>query len=595
MVHIVSRSLARALVGAAALTLGLWAGTAAAEPRVALVIGNSAYHGDLPALPNPANDAKLMAKTLKGVGFDVIEAEDASQADMKTAIAAFGDKLTAAGAQATGLFFYAGHGLQVAGENYLIPVDAEIKKEADVDLAAVSATSVMKQMDFAGSAVNIVILDACRNNPLSDGARGITRGLAEIKSSPRGSFIAYSTAPGSTAADGDGANSPYTMALASTITEPGLSIGDVFQEVRTKVLAATGNAQTPWDSSSLTGRFYFTPAQQTASVTQPAAQQPAAPAATATVGASVLEQTYWDSIKDSNDPAEFEAYLNKFPNGFYNDLAKIRINKLKQDTQVASVTPNANASPAANDGRTVQPPQPAQPAAVTFIATPGQKLYAKGGGQVRAAPDGHSQQLAKLQPNTEIEATGHSDDGKWWRVNFDGQTAYMHASVVSEQPAQVAANQPAVDGFAAQGGSGGGAAANPNSIQMINGGAAAMEQPAPVATNQPAANAQAAGQLASAVQSGSLGQAASALAGLLGNGGSQQQSMPAPQQITFQEINRPVVLRAGAIILNAPNGQPIARTTADTQLMARGTAGNWLQVQLPNMMVGVVSANYVKR
>ena len=588
MVHVASRSLARALLGAAALTLGLWMGTAAAEPRVALVIGNSAYHGDLPALPNPANDAKLMAKTLKSVGFDVIEAEDASQADMKKAIAAFGDKLTAAGAQATGLFFYAGHGLQVAGENYLIPVDAEIKKEADVDLAAVSATSVMKQMDFAGSAVNIVILDACRNNPLSDGARGITRGLAEIKSSPRGSFIAYSTAPGSTAADGDGANSPYTMALAQTITEPGLSIGDVFQEVRTKVLAATGQQQTPWDSSSLTGRFYFTPAQETASAAPPV-QQPAAPAATATVGATEVEQTYWDSIKDSNDPAEFEAYLNKVPNGFYNDLAKIRINKLKQGTQVASAAPG-NGS---NDGRTVQPPQPAQPAGMTFIATPGQKLYARGGGQVRASPDGHSQQLAKLQPNTEIEATGHSDDGKWWRVNFSGQTAYMHASVVSEQPAQIAASQPAADGFVAPSGSGGGA--NPNSIQMINGGAAAMQQPAQAAPSQPAADAQAAGQLASAVQSGSLGQAASALAGLLGSGGSQSPSMPAQQQITFQEINKPVILRAGAVILNAPNGQPIARTTADTQLMARGTAGNWLQVQLPNMMVGVVSTNFVKR
>src|SRR5881409_1122950 len=114
-----------------ALLLGLIvANSAMAEPRVALVIGNSAYTGDLPALPNPANDAKLMAKTLKSVGFDVVEAEDASQASMKKAIAEFGDKLSAAGASATGLFFYAGHGLQVAGDNYLVPVDAQIEKEA---------------------------------------------------------------------------------------------------------------------------------------------------------------------------------------------------------------------------------------------------------------------------------------------------------------------------------------------------------------------------------------------------------------------------------------------------------------------------------
>src|SRR5262249_37177871 len=176
-----------------ALSLG---GVAQAEPRVALLIGNSAYQGDLPALPNPANDAKLMAKTLKSVGFDVVEAENASQDEMKKAIADFSNKLQAAGSTGTGLFFYAGHGLQVAGENYLIPVDAKIQKEADVDLVAISTTTVLRQMDFANTAVNIVILDACRNNPLSNGARGMTRGLAEIKSTPRGSFIAYSTAPG---------------------------------------------------------------------------------------------------------------------------------------------------------------------------------------------------------------------------------------------------------------------------------------------------------------------------------------------------------------------------------------------------------------
>src|SRR3954469_17281444 len=235
-----------------ALMLGLTAASAVqAEPRVALVIGNSAYQGDLPALPNPANDAKLMAKTLKGVGFDVVEAEDASQDEMKKAIAEFSDKLAAAGPEGTGLFFYAGHGLQVAGENYLIPVDAKIKSERDVDLVSISANTVLKQMDFAGSAVNIIILDACRNNPLPSSPRSPGRGLAEIKTTPRASFIAYSTAPGSTAADGDGVNSPYTKALAATITEPGLSIADVFQEVRTKVLADTGNVQTPWDSSSL--------------------------------------------------------------------------------------------------------------------------------------------------------------------------------------------------------------------------------------------------------------------------------------------------------------------------------------------------------
>ncbi len=169
-----------ALSAGFALMLGL-AGAASAEPRVALVIGNSAYQGDLPALPNPANDAKLMAKTLKSIGFDVVEAEDASQDQMKKAIAEFSDKLAAAGKEGTGLFFYAGHGLQVAGENYLIPIDAKIKSERDVDLVSVSAGTVMKQMEFAESAVNIIILDACRNNPLGGDARSLSRGLAKIE------------------------------------------------------------------------------------------------------------------------------------------------------------------------------------------------------------------------------------------------------------------------------------------------------------------------------------------------------------------------------------------------------------------------------
>ena len=208
------------------LTLAMQPATA--EPRVALVIGNSDYKGDMPALPNPANDAKLMARTLKGLGFDVIDKENASQAELKQAIVDFGDRLSAAGRDATGLFFYAGHGVQVNGDNYLIPIDAQLKKEADVDLSAVGIIAVQKQMDFAGNAVNIIILDACRDNPLKGSSRGLKRGLAQVDAT-NGMFIAYSTSPDQTATDGNGINSPYTEALAKAMTEPGVSIGDVFQ------------------------------------------------------------------------------------------------------------------------------------------------------------------------------------------------------------------------------------------------------------------------------------------------------------------------------------------------------------------------------
>jgi carboxyl-terminal processing protease len=563
-----------ALSAGFALLLGL-ASAASAEPRVALVIGNSAYQGDLPALPNPSNDAKLMAKTLKSVGFDVVEAEDASQDDIKKAIAAFSEKLTAAGPEGTGLFFYAGHGVQVGGENYLIPVDAKIKREADVDLVAVSASTVLKQMEFANTAVNIVILDACRNNPLGDGARSMSRGLAKIETAPRGSFIAYSTAPGSTAADGDGANSPYTTALASTITEPGLSIADVFQEVRTKVLASTGNEQTPWDSSSLTGRFYFKPpeAGAVAAVTPPAAPS-------ADEEALKTEKTYWDSVKDSGDAEDIQLYLNKYPNGYFVDLANAKLDELKGGTKVASAETRQGAQePAA---QTATKPS----AGASFIAQ-SQTVYAKSGGQVRVMPDSKADLVSKLQTNTEVTATGLSTDGKWWRVALpNGQTGYMHNSVVSEQPLQTAAAKPAQQPQTAEEPNGAG-------LQMVSSNAA----PAPA----PAANSvdmQTLGQAASAIQSGNLGQAGAALNSLFGSSGASNQQAALPQ-VQFLELNTTVTVKKGALIRSNPifNASTIASATQDTPLQAQGKTANnlWWKVTLPTGEVGYVEGRQIRK
>jgi carboxyl-terminal processing protease len=298
-----------------------------AEPRVALVIGNGAYGGDLGMLPNPANDARLIAKTLKGIGFSVIEVEDADQQAMKRAIAAFGEKLADAGSESVGLFFYAGHGVQSAGENYLIPVGAQIKRETDLDIEAVPANLVLKQMDFAGSAVNIVILDACRNNPLARGFRSAVRGLAEPSVKPQGSFVAYSTAPGEVAADGNGANSPYSTALAQAIVQPGAGIEEVFRDVRAKVLAATDRKQTPWDSSSLTAPFYFVPP----------AEAGAAPPVT---DAKTIELAFWNSIDDRKTPDGYAVYLQRYPGGDFAALAQLRLKELgKPMTQVAAAAP----------------------------------------------------------------------------------------------------------------------------------------------------------------------------------------------------------------------------------------------------------------
>ena len=235
-----------------------------ADPRVALVIGNSDYPSG--PLRNPANDARLMSETLRRVGFDVIEKINADQRDMKVAILDFGRRLDAAGSKAVGLFYYAGHGVQLEGRNYLIPTTAKIEREGDVEIEAVSADWVIAQMRYARNALNIVILDACRNNPFVRSLRSADRGLA-IMPAPQGILIAYSAAPGSVAEDGDGRNSPYTTALSHAILEDREPLLEVFAEVREEVLAATAQRQVPGEYDEVVGgrHFYFaTPAPQSA-------------------------------------------------------------------------------------------------------------------------------------------------------------------------------------------------------------------------------------------------------------------------------------------------------------------------------------------
>ena len=209
------------IVGLIVAVLWIWhggPGIAAVGPRIALVIGNSGYEV-APPLANPANDARLMAETLRGLGFEVIEVIDADREAMLIAIFELQDKLIAAGSDAVGLFYYAGHGVQVHGENYFIPLKTEIVQEREVPVKAVSGSFVLQQMEFAGNRMNFVILDACRNNPFPASTRAATRGLAKMEA-PTGSLVAYSTAPGEVAADGMGNNSPYVLALTEAMQTP---------------------------------------------------------------------------------------------------------------------------------------------------------------------------------------------------------------------------------------------------------------------------------------------------------------------------------------------------------------------------------------
>jgi uncharacterized caspase-like protein len=241
----------------AALVGFAMAGGAMAESRTALVIGNGSY--EWAPLRNPANDAADMALALRELGFEVIEKKNLDRRAMKLAIRQFGRKLSANGG--VGLFFFAGHGMQVNGRNYLIPVDTAVESEADVDIEAVRVDELMAKLSNAHNRMNVVILDACRNNPFEQGFRSVTRGLA-FMSAPAETLIAYATAPGQVAADGDGRNGLYTEKLLDAMQEPGLDIEDVFKRTRAAVKMATKRKQEPWESGNLTGTFYFRPLEE---------------------------------------------------------------------------------------------------------------------------------------------------------------------------------------------------------------------------------------------------------------------------------------------------------------------------------------------
>lgn len=228
-------------------------------PRHAIVIGNSGYVV-AEKLDNPANDAALMSQTLKKLGFTVTTVLDADYVTMNRAIVTYANSLPAG---AISFVFYAGHGVQVDGQNYLLPVDADPVSTSDLPFLSLSATQLMDIFKGRDTTANIFVLDACRNNPFSDGAArtigGVSRGLALVSTGFQGNLIAYSTAPGQVAMDGDGENSPYTMALANSLKRPGLSIESVFKLARTQVIGQSDYQQIPWENSSLISDIYLAP------------------------------------------------------------------------------------------------------------------------------------------------------------------------------------------------------------------------------------------------------------------------------------------------------------------------------------------------
>src|SRR5882672_54426 len=318
----------RFLIAALSIVTFLVSGSAAfADKRVAFVVGNAAYKSVAP-LPNPAVDAKSMARVLRNVGFDVVEGSNLTRDRMTEKLLDFGKK--AEGADVA-VFFYAGHGIAIDGTNYLLPVDADLKSEMDVKLGAAINVDLTLEQTMSEAKVKLVFLDACRDNPFAAKIRSarttrsvnVATGLAEMKSG-EGTLIAFATGPGQTALDGkEGTNSPFTRALIANVARPGVEIQQAMTKVRAQVNEETSKSQLPWGHTNLIGSIYLNPVA--GGNAAEAANTPVAAAGPA----SEVELEFWRSIKDSNKPEELNAYLTNYPNGTFKSIALARIASLQ--------------------------------------------------------------------------------------------------------------------------------------------------------------------------------------------------------------------------------------------------------------------------
>jgi uncharacterized caspase-like protein len=292
---------------------------ATAAKRVALVIGNSAYQNTA-VLRNPKNDAEDLSAALKRLGFEVLVEVDLDKRRMERTIRQFGENLTGAD---VALFFFAGHGIQVTGQNYLLPIDARLSSENDVDFESIPLNLIIKQMEREAKA-SLVLLDACRDNPLARnlartmGTRSssIGQGLAEVKTGV-GTLIGYSTQPGNAALDGAGRNSPYAGALLKHVETPGRDISTILINVRSDVVQATSGKQVPWEHTSLMGQVVFSTVAPTPSPsTQPDKE---------------MELAFWHAIKDSKSPELLQTYIDRFPQGTFAGLARVMIDRVEKE------------------------------------------------------------------------------------------------------------------------------------------------------------------------------------------------------------------------------------------------------------------------
>jgi Caspase domain len=381
-IALLARFILAALVGV------VWvASPALAERRVALVIGNSAYRNVSP-LDNPRSDARLMADTLRGLGFTLVG--NGAQVDLDKP--AFDDVLQKFGNQLVGadvaLFYYAGHGVQVHGSNYLVPVNANPAREADVLLQAVDTSLILAAMEGSGTKLNMVLLDACRNNPFGGrGLRGTEGGLAQMRA-PEGTLISYATQPGNVALDGDEGHSPYTKALAQTVRKAGLDIFQTFNQIGLDVMQATGNAQQPWVSASpIKGTFHFV-ASGEVTVTP----------ATASKTSEASEA--WAATQNSTSVAVLQTFADRYGDTIYGRMARA-----DRRTQARCRTASPGGALARADGRGGAPGSP-EPSLCISPGSRGVAVVARGKAVVRIGGM-RAQAERHLQGMRQVPGDGH--------------------------------------------------------------------------------------------------------------------------------------------------------------------------------------------
>ncbi|MBR0822002.1 caspase family protein [Bradyrhizobium liaoningense] len=387
-----------------ALTLLFGAEPAFAGKRVALVIANSAYQ-HAPSLTNPVNDGTVMARTLKEAGFDIVDSRhDLSALDTRRVLREFADATRDAD---IAVVYYAGHGIEVEGSNYLIPVDAKLERDTDVYDEALSLDRVLVAVEPAKQ-LRLVILDACRDNPFSKtmkrtvASRGIGRGLAQVEPTSPNTLIAYSAKAGFTAQDGDGANSPFTVALSKHLTTPGLDVRRAFGFVRDDVLKSTGNKQEPFVYGSLGGEDVpLVPVKVVA----------AAPVAPVANPQADIRRDYELALQVGNKPA-LEAFLAQHPDGFYANLAKLQVEKIGAEQAHAAATEKAKQAEAERDRLAV--------------------LGAQKDAQARAAAD------AKAAEQAQLAAQKAKEQAQQQAAAAEQQRVNLAAAAPSAAPASTA-------------------------------------------------------------------------------------------------------------------------------------------------------------